>query len=108
MTPLENRLTVIEAGLKANTKGITDNSDSLKTLMDMMEGFNARLAALEGDETPEDDEPLTADNAQVGDWVGQQGYYVGAIDPGESAVLAVSLNWEQFLEAVEKGGISRG
>jgi len=100
--PVATRLAVIEASAKANT-------ESLKNLMNMMEGFNARLAALEMEvEDAGPDEELTADNAQIGDWVGPAGYYVGAIDHGESAVLALSVTWEQFLEAVEKAGISRG
>lgn len=82
---------------------LTAIEESISRLLALMGSTNNRLEALEGDKQPEGPEDVHVMDAQIGDYVGNHGFYITDIEHGESATLCVQVNWDNFLEAAQPG-----
>jgi hypothetical protein len=76
---------------------LTAIEESIARVLALVGAQNNRLEALETGEKV--DETIHPIDAEVGDYVGDKGFYITDIEQGESAVLSVWVDWPTFLEA---------
>ena len=82
---------------------LTAIEESISRLLTLMGSTNNRLEALEGEKEPEGPQEVHVMDAQVGDYVGNNGFYIMDLEYGESATLGVQVTWDNFLEAAQPG-----